>query len=70
MIEPTIYYGIGDEFRSHSLTIRCIERGEVKYPRDVCRGCVYMRRYWDCTRLKCSKADRRDGKDVWFEEVE
>ena len=69
---PWKYVPLGETTEIAGVRYRCIERTEVEVPL-ACSGCVFMRPALanrnHCAGLKCSKWDRADGRNVWFEEV-
>ena len=73
-VERSIIYKtttpIGEVFRSNGVYLKCVERDEVVFPRDACKGCYYSQNYLTCPKSQCSSFGRTDGKNVWFVKVE
>ena len=64
---PQRFVAVGEDVVVKGRTYRCVLREEVHWS-DCCRGCAFQG--CDCPPfLQCSKFDRRDGLNVWFEEV-
>ena len=58
-------YAIGYEFESRGVLLRVVERPELQYPAEACRGCFFSG-YSTCCKSQCSSFGRTDGKNVWF----
>ena len=67
---PWKYVPVGGVVEVGGVLCRCVERPDVEVPL-ACSGCVFMRPEYaarnHCAGLKCSKWDRSDGRNVWFE---
>ena len=61
-------YPIGSEFVSHGVLLRTVERPELSYACEACKGC-FFRGYSTCPKSQCSSFGRTDGKNVWFVKV-
>lgn len=58
---------VGGILRKRGAEYRCVLRGRVASPADACSGCGLRDR--PCSGVRCSRFDRSDGLNVWFEEV-
>ena len=58
---------IGGVFTSRGVKYRCIRRPSRLEVSDACAGCAFLRA--SCPNARCSRFDRSDGENVWFEEV-
>lgn len=47
----------------------CVERPVVGLPSEACSGCSFNVSEFKCIGLRCSRFDRSDGNNVWFQEV-
>ena len=64
---PRRFVMLGDVLEFRGRRYRCVLRDEVHWI-DCCRGCAFQG--GDCPSfLQCSKFDRQDGRNVWFEEI-
>ena len=66
---PRTDIGIGETFFRKGKQYRCIPRRRVGLPCEACSGCAFNQSDAKCAGLRCSKFDRSDGNNVWFEEV-
>lgn len=65
---PTKYVELGGIVVVRGRRYRCVGRPVVHWT-DCCIGCAFCG--IDCPPfLQCGRHDRRDGRDVWFEEDE
>lgn len=63
---------VGGTLLRYRRVLRCVERPRGGLPCDACSGCFFSlsesgQSY--CDDIQCSKWDRRDGLNVWFQEV-
>lgn len=67
---PTIFIPVGEITKFRNKSYRAIARPNVNTlrPESACDGCAF--KSGDCGGLQCSRFDRRDDTNVWFEEVE
>lgn len=64
---PQRFVAIGETVYVKGRAYRCIARDEVHWT-DCCQGCAFVGT--DCPPfLQCSRYDRKDKKNVWFEEI-
>lgn len=63
-----VTYPLGYEFSSHGVLLRVVERPELEYPCEACKGCFFVG-YPTCPKSQCSAIGREDGRNVWFVEV-
>ena len=64
---PSRFVPVGSVVNVRGREYRCIKRSDVHWS-DCCSGCSFVGT--DCPSfLQCSKFDRRDGVNVWFEEL-
>lgn len=65
---PTHYVAIGDVVTVCGHRYRCVKRPSGW---SICEGCALNKpgRHCASASLRCSKWDRRDGENVWFEEL-
>lgn len=64
---PQRFVPLGEVISIRGARYRCVLREDVGWV-DCCRGCAFIG--CDCPpSLQCSKFDRRDGNNVWFERV-
>lgn len=61
-------FPIGYEFVSHGVLVRVVDRPELEFPCEACKGCFFMG-YPTCPRSQCSALGREDGRNIWFVEV-
>lgn len=66
---PSRFVSVGEEFVHEGHRYVCRERPRC-HPSEACSGCDIARLYRGCGSLQCSAFDRRDGKDVWFSDVD
>lgn len=67
---PTRYVEVGSRVRFGGVEYECVEAAAESCPAAACSGCDFSRKRRGCWSLQCSPQDRRDGKFVWFREVE
>lgn len=67
---PTKYVPVGGRVRLGGVEYECVEAASESCPAAACSGCDFSRKRRGCWSLQCSPQDRRDGKFVWFREVE
>ena len=60
---------IGQTVTKNGVTYKCVPRADITSlnAADACIGCSLKDR--PCSGLRCSSFDRRDGINVWFEEI-
>ena len=64
---PQRFVPLGDVISIRGERYRCVAREDVGWV-DCCLGCAFIG--CDCpASLQCSKFDRKDGKNVWFQKV-
>lgn len=61
-------YPLGYEFESRGVLLRVVERPELEYPCEACKGCFFVG-YSTCPKSQCSSLGREDGLNIWFVEV-
>ena len=65
---PTRFVEVGELFKVKGKRYRCVLRSKIGAASDACRGCAFVG--GTCPPfLQCSSFDRKDKKNVWFEEV-
>lgn len=63
---PSMFVPLGGTVRYKGRVYRCVVREEVTWA-ECCRGCAFCG--CDCPpALQCSSFDRRDGRNVWYQE--
>ena len=67
---PTRYVEVGGRVRFGGVEYECVEAPPESCPAAACSGCDFSRKRRGCWSLQCSPQDRRDGRFVWFREVE
>jgi hypothetical protein len=67
---PTIFIPLGEIAYYRNKSYRAIPRPDANQlrPENACDGCAF--KSGDCGILQCSRFDRKDKTDVWFEAVE
>lgn len=70
---PRRYIPLGEVYVKDGKAYRCVQRSEVSKVSHACDGCCFSKSSspdrW-CLGLQCSRWDRPDGENVWFEEGE
>lgn len=64
---PNRYFKIGSIASIDGKKYEVVLQGNVPMPYMVCNGCDLKSR--NCDRVQCRRADRIDGKNVWFIEI-
>lgn len=67
----TKYVPVGDVLVRYGRSLRCVarpHRGLACVPGDACNGCFFSLAGRYCDDIQCSSWDRRDGRNVWFQE--
>lgn len=67
---PTRFVPVGGRVRVGGIEYECYEAARESCPAAACSGCDFSRKGRVCWGLQCSPYDRRDGRRVWFREVE
>lgn len=66
---PSSWCGVGDTLTVGGRTYRCVEVPSDTHWSEACSGCDFSRCYRNCDGVMCSKFDRKDGKFVWYQEI-
>lgn len=71
---PTRYVALGGTLTRYGHKLICVKRPPAKdlLPCEACRGCWFSKArtkdyVMNCADIQCSKWDRMDGRNVWFE---
>lgn len=67
---PTRFVEVGERITLGRRVFVCVEAPRRTCVCEACGGCDLSRLYLNCGDLQCGKFDRRDGRFVWFREVE
>ena len=66
---PTRFVGLGDRIRIAGVEYLCIPRPRITCPAAACEGCDLSHSGRHCYDVQCGRFDRRDGLNVWYQEV-
>ena len=67
---PSNYVPVGGVIAFCGGRFRCVVRPEGLHWTDSCLGCGLRRFSGNCGDYQCSRFDRRDGLNVWYEDYE
>ena len=59
---------IGERFFVKDVEYECVRRPRWIEVSDACSGCAFL--HASCPAARCSRWDREDGNNVWFQEVD